>query len=380
MDIESLRTLQHDDRTSFNLLQDSVGQIDFSPLIEKIQSGVPAYQKMEIRKGNGRSRTIHKPDDTLKEIQRQLCALFNALPLYEHVYGFRVATERHNVAGAQRGLRDMLNRYKRRTGKSWIEDCVQFDVRNFFPSIRTEDIDRAMQLYVDQIFLHYPSVSAESRSLLKNVFMTLCTLDDHLPQGAPTSPILSNAASQPMDIELGQIVKDAGGAMGPYADDFATIFPRQIGKSTIRKMTDVLAANGLEEATEKRSRSKKAEKLFIWGMTVLPPAQNGESIRFRVRRNYENELHYRMNACRKSILLHGITDETRHKVFSICGSISHCANVGKHGMDTDLGEETYLPARLEHAWNIFLQTVQTMLPKSAPRWHRKPVQQTKRAA
>jgi RNA-directed DNA polymerase len=63
---------------------------------------------------------------------------------------------------------------------------MNFDIINFFPSIKLENIEK---IFKD---LGYSD-------LISNLLAKLCTRNKELPQGAPTSPYLSNIFFKPID-------------------------------------------------------------------------------------------------------------------------------------------------------------------------------------
>ena len=149
------------------------------------------YRRFDVAKAGGGARTITAPDNRLKMIQRSILDLLH--PFYQPrrpVHGF--VDDRSVLSNAEAHL-------KRRF-------ILNIDLKDFFPSI-TE-----------------PRVSGFLRSLgltgrVADVLARLICVDGHLPQGAPTSPLLSNMICFGLDKRLMAFARDARCIYTRYADD-----------------------------------------------------------------------------------------------------------------------------------------------------------------
>ena len=83
---------------------------------------------------------------------------------------------------------------------------VTLDIRAFFPSVN-DDMVRAIARE-----LPIPSEDVD-------LFVSLTTRNNHLPQGAPTSPTLGNLVLRNLDNELCEVVRGTGWFYTRYADD-----------------------------------------------------------------------------------------------------------------------------------------------------------------
>jgi RNA-directed DNA polymerase len=147
----------------------------------------------EKPKRSGGTRVIHAPYWPLLNIQRKLLALLEELYRPSpRVMGF--------VKG--RGIRQNASMH---LGKRLI---LNIDLENYFPSIHFGRV-RGRLL-------------AAPYSLTNDIATTiakLCTLDEQLPIGAPTSPILANMVSSSLDGELTRLAREHGCFYSRYADD-----------------------------------------------------------------------------------------------------------------------------------------------------------------
>ena len=79
------------------------------------------------------------------------------------------------------------------------------DIEEFFPSIKYDQVHHIFEEKYD---------SANSQYLTQ-----LCTLDGYLPQGAVTSPFISNVAFKPVDDLITEISSEDSIIYSRYADD-----------------------------------------------------------------------------------------------------------------------------------------------------------------
>ena len=85
-------------------------------------------------------------------------------------------------------------------------NLLKVDVRDFFPSIRRRVI--------------FPAFSELGFNEFVSLQLTLLvTYGDSLPQGAPTSPVLSNAVMYPIDVALARLASGWNSQYTRYADD-----------------------------------------------------------------------------------------------------------------------------------------------------------------
>ena len=149
------------------------------------------YTDYEIKKKNGKTRTISEPLPSLKEIQTWI--LQNILQ--------------------QVKVSPYAKAYKRKVS---IVENLKFhpkqpkvftlDLKDFFPSIKTNS--------VEQIFK-----SLGYSDLISNLLAKLCTKDNSLPQGAPTSPYISNLYFLTADNQISEFCKGHSIRYTRYADD-----------------------------------------------------------------------------------------------------------------------------------------------------------------
>ena len=173
------------------------------------QERAPHYVTFAIPKRRGGERLIMAPKRRLKALQRRLNALLCAkLPASEHAHGFRSG---HSVrTNAQPHV-----------GKAVL---LQLDIREFFPSIHFGRV-RGLLLALGY---GYPVASVLAALMTEPPRQPVAVGDTvyfapvgsrACPQGAPTSPQLSNALLLKMDRRLAGLARRRGFAYTRYADD-----------------------------------------------------------------------------------------------------------------------------------------------------------------
>ena len=168
------------------------------------QSGVPAsradsysYSEFTIPKRRGGERRIEAPSDALKALQRRILQrLLNPLKFHPAATGF--------VPG-----RSIVDHARPHVGQGAV---INIDLADFFPSIQVGRVREAFRV------LGWNRAAAD-------ILANLCTHNGHLPQGAPTSPALSNLVCRRMDARFDALARKCGGHYTRYADDLTFSFP-----------------------------------------------------------------------------------------------------------------------------------------------------------
>ena len=138
--------------------------IDRGTLYRLARTGSRYYRRDEDEKSDGRIRVYYKPWGELKRVQSLIHKkILVCAPFHKSIHGYRKGRSQCTAAAPHSG-KPML---------------LKADVRDFFPSIKPLAVYKAFrQIGVpDQV----------SRLIVK-----LCAHENQLPQGAPTSPLISN--------------------------------------------------------------------------------------------------------------------------------------------------------------------------------------------
>ena len=157
------------------------------------------YRTFTITKRSGGNRTIESPCLQIKLFQQAL------LHRLEEIYVPRVS-----VHGFTFG-RSIVTNARRHVGCRWL---LNIDLQEFFPSIH---IGRIIGLFKAWPF-NWENEAAVTLA-------QICTLNGRLPQGGPTSPILSNMICFKMDREILALAKTHRCTYTRYADDISISTP-----------------------------------------------------------------------------------------------------------------------------------------------------------
>jgi len=161
-------------------------------LIYKVPSGTK-YTTFQIPKKTGGMRTISSPNEALKFIQRRL----NYVLL--HVYKPKPSVHSYLIG---KSIVSHAHKHKNKI------NLLTIDLQDFFPSI---NFARVRGMFIGKPY--YLGVKAAT------ILAQICCFNNELPQGAPTSPIISNMICAQMDSQLTALAKEHDCYYSRYADD-----------------------------------------------------------------------------------------------------------------------------------------------------------------
>ena len=179
------------------------------------------YRYRTVLKRSGRLRLIEAPKSRLKQIQRWiLMEILDRVPIHPAVHGFAAGRSIATFAVPHVGKRMVL----------------KMDLRDFFPSIRARRIEAFWRIAgcTDSVAAALTGLTTNaaprgiwrecrreySDSRLSEQAHALYGRP-HLPQGAPSSPMLANICFRRADQRLEALARSAGAAYTRYADDLA---------------------------------------------------------------------------------------------------------------------------------------------------------------
>jgi len=162
--------------------------------LQRILSNTNKYYRVTSKKKKtGKLRRIESPGKVLKGIQRWLLNVrISQDKVPSNIFGF---IPHRNIK--DNALMHINNRF-----------LLNMDIEDFFPSIGSKKIQKAFQK------LGYSKEKSE-------IYTKLCTYNEHLPQGAPTSPSISNLIFIDIDINILKITTAAAITYSRYADDLS---------------------------------------------------------------------------------------------------------------------------------------------------------------
>ena len=134
------------------------------------------YHRVELPKRDGGVRALWVPDGVLKDIQRRITrVLLVHMPLSPYATAYRYGGSTYRNAASHAGQPAVL----------------KLDIRHFFDSVLYRDVKDAA---------FPPEIYAEP---LRVLLTMLCYHWNGLPQGAPSSPAVSNLVLADFDREIG---------------------------------------------------------------------------------------------------------------------------------------------------------------------------------
>lgn len=219
------------------------------------------YQRFTIAKKSGGERLISAPMPRLKRAQYWvLDNLVGKVPVHEAAQGF--------VPG-----RSILTNAERHVGRDVV---VNLDLKDFFPTLTFRRIKGKFR------GLGYPEAVA-------TVLALLCTEPDtdeieldgerlfvsrgprRLPQGAPTSPMLTNLVCSRLDARLSALAGSLGFTYTRYADDMTfSASGEGAGKVAIllKMIGEIVANEGFTIHPDKTRVMRRGRRQEVTGLTV----------------------------------------------------------------------------------------------------------------
>lgn len=243
------------------------------------------YSTFKIPKKNGSHRLISSPVTYLKIAQKKLSGiLYEIYTPYNETHGFV----------KQKSILSNAKMHVTATKKPrWV---LNIDIQDFFGSI---NFGRVRGLFLKPPY----SCNIDIATLLAQI----CCHDNKLPQGAPTSPIISNLICRQLDRELRKVARENKCEYSRYADDItfssrANFFPKKLAKivnddeseETVKlgyELRRVFKNNGFKINSDKSRLSFHSERQEVTGLTVNEKPN--------VKRQFVREIRAMLNAWKK---------------------------------------------------------------------------------
>ena len=214
--------------------------IDDSVLDKMIIHPEKYYRSFTIPKRTGGERDISAPFPTLLKVQRWI---YENLLLPNSLFP-------NAVTGFIPG-KSILDNARPHLGKALI---LKMDIKDFFPSVT---INRVVS-----VFRHLGYHNRLSYALA-----ALCCCNGVLPQGAPTSPILSNIIAKRLDKRISGFAENVGLIYTRYADDI-TLSGENIQLSHIRFIKKIIRDEGFTSNPTKTQLLGPNVKKVITGVSI----------------------------------------------------------------------------------------------------------------
>jgi retron-type reverse transcriptase len=188
----------------------SIDQLDF------LNSSKNLYFRREKVCAGGKSRCIEEPKQELKDVHKQIQCLLGKIKLPEYIYG--LGENRCPVHNAKAHA----NSYSIST----------LDIEKFFPSVPKR-----------RVYWFFHKIMECSRQV-SGTLASILSVDDHLPTGSPSSPLLSYFSYIDMWKSINDTVTDSNCIVTFYIDDI-TISGDHIPKGLIWEVRKIIHGHGL---------------------------------------------------------------------------------------------------------------------------------------
>lgn len=240
------------------------------------------YVSVEIPKKNGELRRLSVPDEILKRVQRRISdVILSRLEISEYATAYRYGASTVKNAAAHVGKPKLL----------------KLDILHFFDSVYYSTLRE--RVFTRERF-------SDNVSILLSM---LCYFGDKLPQGAPTSPSITNVIMREFDERIGAFCREKGISYTRYCDDmtFSGDFDE---REIISLVKSELLKNGFVLNNKKTRLISACQRQTVTGVVV----NRKPNIQAEYRRKLRQEIYY----CQK------------------CGADEHAKHIGEADADSYL--------------------------------------------
>ncbi|WP_392564400.1 reverse transcriptase domain-containing protein [Orbus wheelerorum] len=211
------------------------------------------YNSFTIAKKNGGTRLISAPKKSLKIIQSRIKILLD--------YYYRPKRAAHGFI-ISKGIKTNAEQHVKR------KYVLTIDLENFFSTIT-----------FPRVYGMFKSAPFNFNNKVAAILAQACVYKNQLPQGAPTSPVISNIIAATLDKKLSFLAKKHGITYTRYADDITFSFNQPPHPALVENLDNGLykIGNNLNEIVEscgflinkqKFRLQKKSQRQEVTGLIV----------------------------------------------------------------------------------------------------------------
>ena len=290
------------------------------------------YRMFPVRKRSGGKRFIHSVTTDLLTVQRFINQeILQRCQPHPSSFAFHPSG----------GIRNCASMH---CGAKWL---FQYDLNDFFYNINEIDVFQIFErmgyrpllafefarlctttrLPGPQLgYLDYPDANVDFSKMPYRKFYNIVGV---LPQGAPTSPMLSNLAAWNLDEWMYKYAVDHGFVYTRYADDITisaiALPPRHSIGSIHRSLINIIRQAGFKENTKKRRIAGPGSKKVVLGLLVDGPEP-------RISKETYRRIDRHLYASEKF----GLTETAMHEGFdSAFGFFNHLSGLIAFVKDVD---------------------------------------------
>ena len=251
------------------------------------------YHHILMQKKTGGKRPIDSPNAELKAIQKWILRnLLARLKPSPYAQGF--------VLG-----KSISDNAKPHVGKQYV---LSLDLKDFFGTVKAS-----------HVFSVFNSVGYSKK--MSYLLTSICTLSGHLPQGAPTSPALSNLVCIKLDYRIGRYCENKALTFTRYADDICISGNKlSVIKKAWETIKKIITDEGYKVNTKKELLSGPKSSRQVTGLVVTPELGIGREKYNHYRKRIFME--FKKNPIESDFVISGIlsfvksVDTKRHKKLS----------------------------------------------------------------
>lgn len=251
-----------------------LGELRFLAFAREV-STTTHYRQFTIPKRTGGERLISAPMKRLKALQHWILArILEPLPLAEPAHGFRAG--RSTVTNAVPHLRAAI--------------VINVDLKDFFPTVtykRVKGLFRRLG-YSEEVATVLGLACTEPEIAitdLDQITYYVARGPRHLPQGAPTSPAITNALCRRLDKRIAAWARTRGFTFTRYADDLTLSTHDTNAKvgAALQFIRKVVAAEGFTVHPDKVRVVRRGRRQEVTGVVVneKPGVVRADLRRFR---------------------------------------------------------------------------------------------------
>ncbi|MCI1785269.1 MAG: retron St85 family RNA-directed DNA polymerase [Bacteroidales bacterium] len=252
------------------------------------------YREFKLKKRSGGFRNINAPYSALLEMQYWIYKnVLLKIPVHYCSHGF--TKKKSIITNAKLHLNQ--------------NQLLKLDLSNFFPSIHLARVIKVFKSlgYTTNVSFYLASI---------------CCLNESLPQGAPTSPYLSNIIACDLDNRLIRFSKKFNLRYTRYADDL-TFSGENISVKHIEYISKIVKEEGFNVNSNKTRLYKDGGRRIVTGISVADKV-------LKVPREYKRKLKQEIYYIEKYGLVSHIKKQkikTPYYIESIIGKLNYWRSV-----------------------------------------------------
>lgn len=243
------------------------------------------YTFYPIRKRRGGVRQLSVPFSNIKGIQNWVNKMIlSKVALHDAAMGFRAGRSIKQNAAPHSGKKFLLNIDLLK----FFDSITEFQVYKVFADLGYANnlaLDLARICTVPLSEDYYHTFSEGDQVLFKKRFENEIGV---LPQGAPSSPMLSNIIAYQLDVELSVFAKAKGCTYTRYADDISFSANDYGSLPNFNELRIIIRAAGFFVNWEKAKIFKAGQRQLVTGVTVT----HGINIPKAYRKDVGRHIHF----------------------------------------------------------------------------------------